>query len=122
MLASAAGVRAQVPELPPELQKVRAALEKYQDPYVAVRDGYFSTLGCVQFPHPGGPGRLPYAAGGMGIHFLNPRLIGPVPDPMRPTILLYAPDGDKLRLVGVCHKITVPDLGVGVIPYPCHGG
>jgi hypothetical protein len=36
----------------------------------------------------------------MGIHFLNPQLIGPVPDPMRPAILLYEPDGDKLRLVG----------------------
>lgn len=101
MLVAAPGVRAQAPELPPELQKVRAALEKYQDPYVAVRDGYFSTLGCVEYPKAGGgPGRLPYPAGGMGIHFLNPRLIGPVPDPMRPTILLYAPDGDKLRLVG----------------------
>ena len=36
----------------------------------------------------------------MGIHFLNPQLIGPLPDPMRPTILLYEPVGDKLRLVG----------------------
>src|SRR5437899_11329147 len=32
--------RAQGPVLPPELDKVRTALEKYQDPYVAVRDGY----------------------------------------------------------------------------------
>jgi len=100
MSVSAPSVHAQALELPPELQKVRAALEKYHDPYVAVRDGYFSTLGCVGYPKPGGPGRVPYAVGGMGIHFLNPRLIGPVPDPMRPPILLYAPDGNKLRLVG----------------------
>ena len=36
----------------------------------------------------------------MGIHFLNPQLIGPVLDPMRPQLLLYEPQGGKLRLVG----------------------
>ncbi len=91
---------AQAPALPPELEKVRAALEKYQDPFVAVRDGYFSTVGCIEYPRAGGPGHLPYPAGAMGIHFLNPQLLGPVPDPMRPQILLYEPDGDKLRLIG----------------------
>jgi hypothetical protein len=91
--------RAQGPALPPELEKVRTALEKYQDPYVAVRDGYFSTVGCVHYPQPGGAGRVPYVAGGMGIHFLNPQFIGAVPDPMRPAILIYEPDGDKLRLI-----------------------
>jgi len=80
--------QAQAPALPPELEKVRAALEKYQDPIVAVHDGYFSTLGCVEFP-----------SGGMGVHFLNPRLMGPVPDPLAPQILVYEPVGDKLRLV-----------------------
>src|SRR5262245_65439289 len=92
-------VRAERPLVPPELEKVRAALDKYQDPYVAVRDGYFSTVGCIHFPRPGGEGQIAYAAGGMGIHFLNLQLIGPVPDPMRPAILIYEPDGDKLRLV-----------------------
>ena len=92
---------AQAPTLPPELERVRAALEKYRDPFVAVRDGYFSTLGCIEYPRPGGSGHVPYPVGRMGIHFLNPQLIGPVPDPMRPQILLYEPDGDKLRLVGV---------------------
>lgn len=88
------------PPLPPDLERMRAALEKYQDPIVAVRDGYFSTLGCVEYPKPGGPGRLPYPAGGMGIHFLNPALVGPTPDPMRPAILLYEPVAGKLILVG----------------------
>lgn len=78
------------PKLSAELERVRSALIKYQDPIKAVHDGYFSTVGCVRYP-----------TGGMGIHFLNPQLIGPVPDPMRPTILLYEPVGDKLRLVGV---------------------
>jgi hypothetical protein len=43
----------------PELQKVRAALDKYQDPIVAVHDGYFSTLGCVEYPKAGAAGQVP---------------------------------------------------------------
>jgi hypothetical protein len=99
VVASPVPARAQASDLTPELEKVRAALEKYQDPVVAVHDGYFSTVGCVHFPQAGGTGRIPYPAGGMGVHFLNPGLIGPVLDPLRPQILLYEPDGDKLRLV-----------------------
>ena len=74
--------------LSPELAKTRAALEKYQDPLAAVRDGYFSTVGCVH-----------YANGGMGVHFLNVGLISPTPDPLKPQILVYEQDGTKLRLV-----------------------
>ena len=91
MLGSAAGADtpAALPKVPPELEPVRAALEKYRDPVVAVRAGYFSTVGCVQYPD-----------GGMGVHFLNPRLFGPVPDPMAPQLLVYEPDGQgKLNLV-----------------------
>ena len=76
-------------ELTPELQKVKISLEKYRDPFVAVRDGYFSTVACVELPN-----------GNMGIHFLNPMLIGPVPDPMKPPVLLYEQDGAHLKLVG----------------------
>ena len=94
------GAAAGGPDLPPELAKIRSALEKYQDPYVAVRDGYFSTVGCVHYPQPGGHGQVAYVAGGMGVHFLNMALVGPAPDPMHPPVLLYEPDGDKLRLVG----------------------
>lgn len=90
-----------LPALSPELAQLRASLEKYQDPYVAVRDGYFSTLACIDYPKVSGDsGRLHYKTGAMGIHFLNPKLVGPEPDPMRPAILLYEPDGGKLRLVG----------------------
>jgi hypothetical protein len=79
--------------LPPELEPVRAALEKYKDPVLAIHDGYFSTLGCADFPHKAKPGHEPYPQGAMGIHFLNPALIGPKPDPMHPPILLYEPEG-----------------------------
>ena len=53
-----------------ELSNVRRALEKYQDVVVAVRDGYFSSVMCVQDE----------TGAGMGIHFLNRALLGPVPD------------------------------------------
>ena len=87
--------------LSPELQTLKQSLEKYQDPYVAVRDGYFSTVGCVEYPKPGGHGQVQYPAGAMGVHFLNPALVGPTVDPKRPSLLLYEPTADgKLRLVG----------------------
>ena len=92
-------VEAQLPTLPPELEKVRVALEKYQDPFTAVREGYRSNLGCVEYPQGGSPGHVPYPPGGMGVHFAHVTPAGPVPDPMRPNILVYEPDGDKLRLV-----------------------
>lgn len=94
-------VRGQGSPLSPELEQLRLSLQKYQDPVVAIRDGYFSTLGCVEYPKPGGPGQVAYQAGAMGIHFLNPSLISPAPDPKRPTLLLYEPDAHgKLTLVG----------------------
>jgi len=91
---------AQTPALSPELEKARATLEKYQDPVMAVHDGYFSTLGCIEYPvAEKTPGRMEYPAGGMGVHFLNPGVIGPVLDPAKPQVLIYEPAGDKLRLV-----------------------
>lgn len=95
--ARAAG--ASPPAIPPELEKVRSALDKYQDPIVAVHDGYFSTLGCVTYPMAGGAGEVPYPAGAMGVHFFNVALVGPEVDPLRPQVLVYEPRGDKLRLV-----------------------
>ena len=96
----AAGAQAGRPTLPPNLTAVRAALEKYQDPIVAVHDGYFSTLGCVDYPHGGaGTGQMAYKPGGMGVHFLNPALVGPKLDSLKPQVLIYEPVGTRLRLV-----------------------
>lgn len=91
--------------LTPELVEVRDALAKYVDPVVAIRDGYFSTLGCVVYPN-----------GGMGVHFLNPALIGPTPDPFRPQILVYEPTRDgTLHLVAA--EWFIP-LATGVTERP----
>ncbi len=103
-LADARAAEAAAPKLPAELEKVRVALAKYADPIVAVRDGYFSTLGCVH-----------YANGGMGVHFLNTQLMAPSPDPMKPQILVYEPAGTKLRLVAA--EWLIP-LGPGVKERP----
>ncbi len=86
-------------DLTPELKRTRDGLDKYKDPVMAIHDGYFSTLGCVTYPKPGAPGQVPYAAGGMGVHFLNVGLLGKPLDPLKPQILVYEPVGDKLQLV-----------------------
>ena len=105
------------PKVQPELERIRAALEKYQDPVRAVHDGYFSTLACVAYSRPGRSGDVPSyeQAGGMGIHFLNTAAISPTPDPARPQILLYEPDGGKLRLIAA--EWLVP-LSTGVKERP----
>lgn len=82
----------------PDLSNIRAALDKYRDPIVAIRDGYFSTLGCIDFPQPGGAGEMAYPAGAMGVHFLNMANVGPVPDTLKPQVLIYQPRGGRLEL------------------------
>jgi hypothetical protein len=89
-----------LPTLPAHLAATRAALDKYQDPIAAIRDGYLSTLGCMDYPTGGGtPGHMAYKPGGMGVHFLNPALIGPTLDSLKPQVLIYEPVGNRLRLV-----------------------
>ena len=85
------------PKLSPELEQARAGLEKYQDPILAVHDGYFSTVACVEYAK-GQAGHMQYTPGGMGVHFINLQLIGPKLDPAKPQVLIYEPVGDKLRL------------------------
>ena len=86
--------------LAPDLAAAKAALAKYSDPLVAVRDGFFSTVACVDFPHGVTDGPVQYPPGAMGIHFLNPANVGPTLDPAKPQILLYEKVGDKLVLTG----------------------
>lgn len=77
-------------QVPAGITELRAAMEKYKDPILAVHDGYHSTVGCVT-----------YESGTMGVHFLNKDLISAEPDPMKPVLLVYEPDGEKLQLVAV---------------------
>jgi hypothetical protein len=68
--AQAGSNAAAAPKLAADLKQVRAGLEKYQDPIVAVHDGYFSTLACVEYQK-GEAGHMQYTPGGMGVHFIN---------------------------------------------------
>jgi hypothetical protein len=79
-----------------DLAAMRAAFAPYQDVTVAEAAGYVPASPCEVSP-----------AGGMGVHYLNPALVGSV-DPMQPAVLLYEPTGSgELRLVGV--EYFVPD-------------
>lgn len=97
----AAGMPMSNPALADEAQieAMRQALSKYEDPYVAIRDLYLSTEACVHYDGSTEEGHLNYAKGAMGVHFVNLTVQGP-PDPMKPNVLMYEPKGGKLKLVG----------------------
>ena len=86
------------PAMSAELTAARDALAKYSDPYVAIRDGFLSTLACVDFPKGAKDGPVDYPPGAMGVHFINLGNIGPKLDPAKPQVLIYEPVGDKLVL------------------------
>jgi hypothetical protein len=89
------------PALTPALAATRAALDKYKDPMEAVRDGYFSTVACMEFHGMGaGHEHMSYKPGAMGVHFLNAANIGATLDSLKPQVLMYEPVGSKLVLVG----------------------
>jgi hypothetical protein len=98
LAVSAGTLHAQATAMTPELQAAKAALAKYSDPFVAIKDGFFSTLACVDFPKGAKDGPVEYPPGAMGVHFLNTANIGPVLDPAKPQVLIYEQVGDKLVL------------------------
>jgi hypothetical protein len=81
-----------------QLDSLRQALAKYEDPYVAVRDLYLSTVGCVHYDGSKVDGHMDYPKGAMGVHFVNLTVQGPL-DPMKPNVLIYEPVNGKLKLV-----------------------
>ena len=74
------------------VQIVRDATRRFQDPAVALAEGYVPTFGCVSGS----------SEGQMGVHFVNMRLVGDnVLDPANPEILLYEPlSNNRYRLTG----------------------
>ena len=91
--------RAQGKAMTPELESVRKLLDKYNDPIAAVRDGFYSSLGCISYPNGVVDGSMKYPKGAMGVHFINMGNVGPKLDPSKPQVLIYEPVGDKLKLV-----------------------
>lgn len=95
-----------------DLDAIRSATAKYRDVNVALADGYVPdpTGNCVTAALEG----LPPELGAMGIHYLNPGLLGLQSgtarvmgaglneDFTRPSILIYEPqEGGALELVGI---------------------
>lgn len=74
-----------------QLAQVRAATARFQNVDVAIAAGYMPTDECVEIP-----------LGGMGLHYVNiGAFFDPSLDPATPEVLLYAPSGNGVRLVGV---------------------
>jgi hypothetical protein len=74
-----------------QLREVRKATREFRDVREAERAGYVAGAECVSSPE-----------GAMGIHYANQSLVqDDVLDPRRPEILVYAPRGERLRLVAV---------------------
>jgi hypothetical protein len=94
-----------------DLAAAKAALAKYADPFVAIKDGYFSTLACMDFPKGAMDGNIEYPPGAMGVHFLNAANIGPNLDPTKPQVLIYEPVGNKLVLAGAEWFVPVQVAG-----------
>jgi hypothetical protein len=74
------------------LKSLRRATANYHSTTQAIKAGYEPDDHCVSVP----------GLGGMGYHWVNPSLVDPVFDAMKPEALLYASGpGGNLRLVGV---------------------
>lgn len=71
-----------------QLQKVKAALAKYQSVDVAKADGYVMTGPCEMTPTSAGAS---WWAGAMGVHFVNNALTRQRPNPLKPAVLVYLP-------------------------------
>lgn len=112
LAALAAANTANAHDVAAEIEKVRLATEKYNDVAVALAAGYVPAppADCVTAAKEG----LPPQWGGMGIHYIHPKMLkikGTQPkvtgdsthtDFMNPAILLYEPRADgTMKLVGV---------------------
>src|SRR5688500_19961380 len=116
VVASPSTTHAQGTALSPELLAAKAALSRYADPYVAIKDGFYSTLACIDFPKGAMHGTVEYPPGAMGVHFLNAANIGPNLDPAKPQVLIYEPVGNKLVLAGAEWFVPVAVAPGGVAP------
>jgi hypothetical protein len=101
------------------LKDVRNATALYHSTTQAINAGYQPDDHCVSAP----------GLGGMGYHWVNPSLVNPIFEPLKPEVVLYATGpGGNLRLVAVEYIVinvgqTAPKFGnqpfvVGGTPVP----
>lgn len=108
-LALAADVQVTDPAALKDLATVRQATAKYQNVDAAIAAGYVPTPACVAVP----------GVGGMGYHYINFGLaMDPAISLTAPEVLLYAPSGDGLRLVGVEYFLALGAPGDPIPPNP----
>jgi hypothetical protein len=84
-----------VPTRPPEtaeLELARGATARYQDVDRALADGYADAGIVMQ---------------AMGHHYLNAKLLDDRFEPDRPEILVYAPEGGRMKLVAVEYAVPL---------------
>lgn len=101
-----------------DLDELRNAVMKYKDVEVALAEGYIPDPSghCIDAAAEG----LPAEWGGMGLHYLNPALLGITGDTprvagtgthtdfRRPAVLLYEPQEDgSLELVGIENLVFI---------------
>lgn len=79
-----------------QLDELRAMVEPYHDAAAAQEAGYIKAGDCVELPQ-----------GAMGIHFISLERVQQPMDAMSPPILMYLPDDDGLRLVGVEYMVPI---------------
>ena len=75
-----------------ELDRARAANDRYQDINRAIADGYVDAKIVMQ---------------GMGHHYLNASLLDDRFEAERPEILVYAPEGGRMKLVAVEYAVPL---------------
>ncbi|HEX6717586.1 MAG TPA: hypothetical protein VF088_10760 [Pyrinomonadaceae bacterium] len=83
-----------------DLARARAATARFHSVEQAEAEGYINLNFCEE---------------GEGCHWLKPSLLDNEFDPTQPEILLYLPDGDGWRLVGVEYVVPLT-LSPGVAP------
>jgi hypothetical protein len=117
---STASSAAEAKKLETELLKdVRNATARYHSRTQAINAGYVPDTHCVSAP----------GLGGMGYHWVNPSLVDPVFDPLKPEVVLYATGSDgELHLVAleyivintgqVAPKFGTQPFNVGGTPVP----
>ncbi len=74
-----------------QLAKAKSATSRYNNVKNAIRDGYVSTISCIEDPE----------LGAMGIHYVKPSLVDGDLDVRKPEVLVYMPTKRGLKLVAL---------------------